>query len=177
MSFVIIDTNVLMVANEDFPPGQVDGDDVKACIERLEAIQNGRSKERVVLDIEDRLLGEYQETLQSSQQPSTGHAFLYWLFQAGWNPSLCDRVPITCQSESEQVFAEFPAHAALSDFDVADRKFVATSNAHASKPPILQAVDAKWMGWEPALNECGIRIEWLCPQTAKSLYHAHLAGM
>lgn len=176
MSFVVIDTNVLMVANEDFRPEQVDGDDVKACIERLESIQSGRSNERVVLDIEDRLLGEYQETLQSSRQPSTGHAFLYWLFQAGWNPSSCDRVQISCSSESEQIFEEFPGHPDLTDFDVADRKFVATSSAHASKPPILQAVDAKWMGWEPALNECGIQIEWLCPETAKRLYQEHIAG-
>lgn len=177
MSFIVIDTNVLMVANEDFPPEQVDEDDVKVCIERLESIQNGSSKERVVLDTEDRLLGEYQETLQSSRQPSTGHAFLYWLFQAGWNPNLCDRIPITCHNESEQVFEEFPKPPALADFDVADRKFVATANAHPAKPPILQAVDAKWMGWEPALNECGISIEWLCPQTAKRLYKEHLAGM
>jgi hypothetical protein len=177
MSFVIIDTNVLMVANEDYPPGQVDMDDIKACIERLEAIQTGRSKECVVLDTEDWLLGEYQKTLQSSQQPSTGHAFLHWLFQSGWNPTLCDRVQITCKNESEQVFAEFPTHVALSDFDVADRKFVATSNAHKAKPPILQAVDSKWKSWEPALNECGIKIEWLCPETAKRLYAAHLAGM
>lgn len=176
MNCVVIDTNVLIVANEDFPPEQVDEDDVMACIDRLVAIQNGRSKERVVLDMDDRLLGEYQETLQSSRQPSTGHAFLYWLFQAGWNPSLCDRVPINCQNESEQIFEEFPQHAALADFDVADRKFVATANAHTAKPPILQAVDAKWMGWEPALNECGISIEWLCKETAKRLYQAHLAG-
>lgn len=177
MSFIVIDTNVMMVANEEYPPEQVNEDDVIACIERLEAIQSGRSKERVVLDGDDRLLDEYEETLRSSRQPSAGHAFLYWLFQAGWNPSSCDRVKITCQNESEQIFEEFPSHAGLSDFDVADRKFVATANAHTAKPPILQAVDTKWMGWEPALKECGIGIEWLCPQTAKRLYQEHLAGM
>jgi hypothetical protein len=177
MSFVVIDTNVLMVANEDFPPGQADVDCVTACIERLEAIQNGSTKERVVLDDDDRILGEYEETLRGSRQPSTGHAFLHWLFQAGWDQSLCERVTISCRNEFEQLFEEFPVHAALSDFDVADRKFVAAANAHAAKPPILQAVDAKWIAWEPALNECGIQIEWLCPVTAKQLYRKHRSGV
>lgn len=177
MSFVVIDTNVLMVANEDFSPEQANEDCVTACIERLVGIQTGRTKELVVLDEEDRLLGEYQQTLKSSRQPSTGHAFLHWLYQAGWNPNQCDRVSIHCLDESEQVFEEFPSHPALENFDVADRKFVAAANAHPSKPPILQAVDSKWMGWETALNECGIQIEWLHEETAKRLYQEHLSGM
>jgi len=176
MNCVVIDTNVLMVANEDFPPEQVSEDDIISCIERLEAIQNGSASELVVLDYGDRLLDEYNNALKSSKQPSTGHAFLQWLFQVGWNSTFCDRVEINCENESEQVFTEFPAHAALSNFDVDDRKFVATANAHMAKPPILQAVDAKWKSWEPALNECGIRIEWLCPLTAERLYQEHLAG-
>lgn len=178
MSFVVIDTNVLMVANEDFPPAQVDedGNDVQACITRLQEIQSGESAERVVLDEEDRLLNEYQQTLRSSRQPSTGHAFLHWLYQAGWNDRSCDRVQVTCLDEAEQIFKEFPGHPQLADFDVADRKFVATANAHPAKPTILQAVDAKWMGWEGALNECGINIEWLCRETAEKLYREHLAG-
>lgn len=175
MNFVVIDTNVLMVANEDFPPEQADDDCVRACIDRLIAIQNGSSGERVVLDDDDRLIGEYQQTLKSSQQPSTGRAFLYWLFQAGWNPALCGRVRINCIEEANQVFKEFPEHKGLAEFDVSDRKFVATANAHPVKPPILQAVDAKWMGWEKALNECGLQIEWLHRETADRLYQDHLS--
>lgn len=179
MSFVVIDTNVLMVANEDSPPGQVDeeGNDVQACITRLQGIQSGKSGERVVLDMDDRLLNEYQQTLRSSKQPSTGHAFLQWLYQSGWDDAFCERVEINCLNESEQVFEEFPEHPDLADFDVADRKFVATANAHAAKPRILQAVDVKWMSWEPALYECGIHIDWLCKETAERLYKEYLAGM
>lgn len=176
MSFVVIDTNVLMVANDVFPPEQADEDCVSACIDRLTAIQRGSSKEKVVLDEDDRLLDEYQQSLRSSQQPSTGHAFLLWLYQAGWDPALCDRVPINCIDETHQVFEEFPAHLGLADFDVSDRKFVATANAHPAKPPILQAVDAKWMGWEQALNDSGLRIEWLHKQTADRLYQEHLSN-
>ena len=176
MSTVVIDTNVLMVANEDFPPEQADRDCVLTCIERLQAIQSGRGGERLVLDENGRLLDEYQHTLKSSKQPSTGHAFLHWLFQAGWDPARCERVVITCLDESNQVFAEFPVHPDLEHFDVADRKFVATANAHPGKPPLLQAVDAKWMGWETALRECGLTIEWICPENARRLYQEHLAG-
>lgn len=176
MSAIVIDTNVLMVANEDAPPDQADLPCIRACVDRLTAIQSGGSGEKVVLDLDDRLLGEYRETLKSSRQPSTGHAFLHWLFQAGWNPELCERVQITCTDEASQSFEEFPAHEGLSDFDVSDRKFVATANAHRAKPPILQAVDPKWMGWEAALNACGLGIEWICRDNAERLYADHLAS-
>jgi hypothetical protein len=176
MSQVVIDTNVLMVANEDCPPEQADEDCVIACVERLQEVQSGVRGERVVLDMDDRILDEYGRALRSSRQPSTGHAFLQWLYQAGWNADHCDRVPITCQDEANQIFTEFPAHDELTDFDVADRKFVATANAHSKKTPILQAVDAKWLGWEPALNERGIHIEWLCIDNARRLYAEHLAS-
>lgn len=174
MRSVVIDTNVLMVANEEFPPEQADEDCVHACVERLRAIQNQTSKERVVLDEDGRLIGEYQQTLKSGKQPSTGHAFLHWLYQAGWNAELCDRVAIHCTDEANQIFEEFPDHPHLAEFDVSDRKFVATANAHRGNPTILQAVDAKWMGWEEALNECGIKLEWLHKETAEHLYHEHL---
>lgn len=174
MSEIVIDTNVLMVANEDAPPEQADLACVRACVERLSAIQNGATREKVVLDEMDRLLGEYRETLKSSRQPSTGHAFLHWLFQSGWDPARCDRVRITCTDEDEQCFEEFPDHEGLAQFDVSDRKFVATANAHPAKPPLLQAVDPKWRGWEGALNECGLRIEWICRENAERLYADHL---
>jgi hypothetical protein len=67
MNCVVIDTNVLMVANEDFPPEQVSEDDIISCIERLEAIQNGSASELVVLDYGDRLLDEYNNALKSSK--------------------------------------------------------------------------------------------------------------
>lgn len=176
MSSVVIDTNVLMVANEQVPPEQADEDCVTACLNRLIAIQNGSSKEKVVLDDEDRLLGEYQQTLKRGHQPSTGHAFLHWLYQAGWNPDLCNRVQINCTDEAKQAFEEFPHHPGLTEFDVSDRKFVATANAHPQKAVILQAVDAKWMGWEDALTECGINIAWLHKETADRLYQKHLTS-
>lgn len=177
MSAIVIDTNVLMVANEEFPPEQADEDCVRGCIDRLSAIRGQATGEKVVLDQDDRLLKEYQQALSSGRQPSTGHFFLHWLFQAGWNPDVCDRVQIHCEDEDNQVFAEFPNHPGLADFDISDRKFVATANAHPSKPAILQAVDAKWRGWEQPLLECGLRIEWISEETADRLYAEHRANL
>ena len=177
MSAIVIDTNVLMVANELFAPDQADEDCVRKCIERLSAIRSQTSGETVVLDQDNRLLDEYQQSMKSSQQPSTGHAFLRWLFQEGWNPVVCDRVQIHCSDEINQVFREFPDHPHLENFDVSDRKFVATANAHPATAAILQAVDAKWRGWEPALLECGIRIDWISEETADRLYAEHLANL
>jgi hypothetical protein len=177
VSAIVIDTNVLMVANEEFPPEQADEDCVRGCIDRLSAIRGQASGEKVVLDQDERLLKEYCQTLRSGMAPSTGHAFLYWLFQAGYNPGVCDRVQIHCEDEDNQVFAEFPNHPGLADFDISDRKFVATANAHPSKPAILQAVDAKWRGWEQALRDCDLRIEWVSEETADRLYAEHLANL
>jgi len=60
-------------------------------------------------------------------------------------------------------FEEFPADQALEDdFDPDDRKFVAVANAHPEKPPILEAADSKWLGWEAKLALHGIRLEFLC---------------
>jgi len=174
VSEIVIDTNILMVANEDAPPEHADLSCVRACVDRLSNIQRGRFGERIVLDQDDRLLREYNDTLKTSRQPSTGHAFLYWLFQAGWDSTRCVRVKITCTDEDQQNYQEFPDHAGLEEFDVSDRKFVATANAHPAKPPILQAVDPKWMGWEAALNACGLRVEWICRENAKRLYQDHL---
>lgn len=176
MKYHIIDTNVLMVANEGDRPEQADEACVLKCIERLQEIRVAvtEKKQRVVL--EDRILSEYYQTLQSSREPSVGHEFYKWLMQVAWNHECVDRVAITCRDEANQVFDEFPNHQALANFDVSDRKFVATSHAHPEKPPILQAVDVKWKGWESAWMDCGIHLEWVCPKTAERLYRDHIAG-
>lgn len=53
---------------------------------------------------------------------------------------------------------------------MSDRKFVAVVNAHKKKPPIYQATDSKWWGWNDALEEVGIHVEFLCPDYIKSKY-------
>jgi hypothetical protein len=64
-------------------------------------------------------------------------------------------------------YEEFPSHAGLDDFDHSDKKFIAVSNAHPEKPPILQATDSKWWGWRKALKEVGITVLFICPRYSR----------
>lgn len=44
------------------------------------------------------------------------------------------------------------------------------ANAHRDKPPIIEATDSKWWGWKEALEECGITVEFLCPDEIEEVY-------
>ena len=154
MSAIVIDTNVLLVAD-----GQGEHMSEECLIECVERLERVRTSEQVVLDDGWFILGEYQNKLDPNGQPTPGNAFVKWLLQAqriAW-------VTITPTNAEQTTFAEFPPDAALEEsFDPADRKFVAASNAHPDKPPILQSADSKWLGWEDQLKQHGIRVEVLC---------------
>ena len=68
---------------------------------------------------------------------------------------------------SETDFMEFPTTDALSDFDVADRKFIAVAitykRDHDKKATILQALDTKWEPFRKAFEQEGVQIDFLCP--------------
>jgi hypothetical protein len=87
----------------------------------------------------------------------------------GWQ-HLVEAVAITPKETEPRDFAEFPNHPGLSTFDPSDRKFVAVANAHPGKPPILQATDSKWVGWNEALNACDIKVDFLCPNEIRKTY-------
>ena len=132
MSAIVIDTNVLLVA--DGQAEQMSPQCRVACVKRLQKVQ---SDEQVVLD-NSLILGEYGNRLDPSRQPTPGSAFLKWLLQRRMMPQHVCFVTITATNEEQTVFVEFPADALLmEDFDPADRKFVAVANAHGEKPPIL----------------------------------------
>jgi hypothetical protein len=156
VSDVVIDTNVLLVAdgraNHMSPSCRI------GCIDRLLEV---RQNERVVLDECGLILEEYRSNLRPNPQ-TAGAAFLLWILQRQGDPQHVDRVKITVLDATNSIFAEFPEDPALANFDLSDRKFVAVANSHPSKPPILQAADSKWLGWEPALNANGITVEFVC---------------
>jgi hypothetical protein len=165
----LVDSNVPIVANGR--SAQTNDDLVEKCIDALlEITRHGG----IVLDSEDRIFDEYRDNLSLSGQHGTGDAFMKWVHDHRWNEQWCELRSITCTDESNQIFAEFPDHQGLRDFDVDDRKFVATANA--GKPcPILQAVDFKWWGWKDALAEVGIRVCFLDEAAAEAGYREHLA--
>lgn len=158
MTAIVIDTNVLLVADGKAP--QMSGACKTMCEDRLRRVQ---AKEQVVLDDAQLILGEYHNKLAPYSSPTYGSAFLKWLLQVQGDRNHVELVSITPTNAEQTKFDEFPLDAALeASFDPADRKFVAAANAHLEKPPILEATDNKWLGWEDQLKKHGIRIEFLC---------------
>jgi hypothetical protein len=158
MSAVVIDTNVLLVADGQ---GKHMSDACRIeCEARLKGVQ---ANEQTVLDEGWHILGEYHHKLNPNQSPTPGSAFIKWLLQRQGMQQHVSWVSITSTNAEKTKFAEFPPDAALEEaFDPADRKFVAAANAHAEKPPILESADSKWLGWEANLGVHGIRLEILC---------------
>lgn len=163
MAPVVIDTNVLLVANEQH--ADVSSNCITACVNRLIGLQ---ATGVVVVDDEFRILGEYQNKTNTKSQKGVGDVFLKWLLQNLSNTTRVQRVSITELSADR--FSEFPDDALELIFDPPDRKFVAVANKHPNKPPILQAADCKWLDWWPALQAKGIRVEFLCPSDLCKFY-------
>jgi len=156
----VVDTNVPMTANNRFE-GDVSGECVLACIRALKEIME---KGRIALDNLYLIMKEYENNLRTSDQPGFGYAFYKWVKDHYANPIRCELVTITPKKEDSSDFKEFPCDSSLKNFDPSDRKFVAVSAAHNEHPPILQAVDSKWWGWKNPLSECGIQVNFLCPE-------------
>jgi hypothetical protein len=159
----VVDTNVPLVASDR---SGMSPECVHACSLRLqELMQSGC----VVIDDKWLILGEYQHKLSPLGQPKIGDRFLKWILTNLANPQRCHQVTLTHLDDSDQNFAEFPAHSGLARFDPSDRKFVAVAAACPDGPaPILQAADSKWWGWSHSLAECGIRVDFICPAEISS---------
>lgn len=164
MAEVVIDTNVLLVANGAHD--EVSYSCVEACIEHLTLARTNV----VVVDDEHRILSEYKNKLQPNGGKGVGDAFLKWLLQ---NSAKTERVvQVTLTDMHDACFVEFPDHSMQSDFDPADRKFVAVANACAPKAVIWQATDCKWLDWWQGLEVAGISVKFICPDDVCRFYAA-----
>ncbi len=167
MTAVVIDTNVIAVADELH--GEVSSYCVSAC---ARALENASKMHRVVIDDGRRILREYEGNVTKARQKTPGMAFLKWLYQNMWTPERCDQITLTVEGD-ETEFAEFPNHPALrAQVDRSDRVFIAVAYAHPEKPPILQATDSKWLDWESDLKACGLSVKFLCPEDIKRFHAA-----
>ncbi len=158
---VVIDTNVLLVAN-----GQHQGVGpacVVTCANRLRAVMKDG---RIAIDDGYRIIREYQNKTKAGGGPRPGDAFLAWVLRNNFNPKHCDQLPLV--EHADRGFESFPDDSRLAKFDPPDRKFVAVAAAHTLKPPVLQAADSKWLGWAPALKEHEIEVEFLCGADIKA---------
>ena len=154
---VVMDTNVAVVANG--AAEQAGPDCVDACIEALAYVRKAR---RVVLDDQRHILDEYRRNLSPSGQPGVGDAFFKWLWENQANERHCVTVAVT--PDPVRRYREFPEDPKLANFDPDDRKFVAVARTAGTDPPILNASDTDWWHHREALQSCGIRVEFLCPE-------------
>ena len=163
----LVDTNVPKTANlatQPDPDSDVSDACVLACVEAVEHVIKKRG---LIIDAGDEIFDEYRQQLSMKGQPGVGDRFMKWVHDNRWSLPNAHRVTIARNGES---YEEFPTHNDLNDVDRSDRKFVAVANAHANKPPILQATDSKWWGWKDALAEVGITVQFLCPEYVKAKY-------
>lgn len=163
----VVDTNVPKTANHALDPAAIADelvDCVLACVETIEQVV---SQGGIVLDLGDEIFDEYRHQLRMQGQPGVGDRFMKWVHDNRWSLPDSDRVVITKRGDS---YDEFPVHDDLISFDRSDKKFVAVANAHPQKPPILQATDSKWWGWQVALREVGITVHFVCPDYAQAKY-------
>ena len=157
MTVLVVDTNVPIVANGRTP--QAGPSCVLACIDALDDL---RLHQKIVLDNLGRILDEYRNNLSAKGQPGVGHVFFKWVWQNQGNTAHCEMVEIHPRSNGED-YEEFPDDPELARFDRSDRKFVAVALASGSQPPILNAVDSDWWVYQEPLRKHGVKIEFLCP--------------
>lgn len=155
MNARVIDTNVILVANEMHP--DVSPECVMECVGRLNELRNSGV---LVLDDMYLILSEYQNKTTPRKGKGVGDVFVKWALSMLGRPDKVHLVKIT--DNGLEQYAEFPAPDLEADFDPPDRKFAAVSNAHPNRAPIWQAADCKWIDWWPALHAKGVRVEFLC---------------
>lgn len=167
MSAFVVDVNVAIVANDrshDTSP-QADAACVQACIQSLREVKKKKDN-MIVIDTGDHILREYRNYLSLSGQPGVGDEFIDWLHDNQYTETTCERVAI--HEHPDRVFEEFPDDPELTNFDRADRKYVAVAITSEISPKILNAVDSDWRDFGPELSMHGISVSELCPQCRKA---------
>ncbi|MDE0555402.1 MAG: hypothetical protein OXI24_14360 [Candidatus Poribacteria bacterium] len=164
MDAVIVDTNVIVIANDT---DDKRGDCRDLCQNRLQQIRD--QHETVILDDEWRILGEYKDNTNPNSRKGIGDLFVKRLLQNLGNPEICKMVPITSLAGNDTDFDEFPNDAeALMGFHKKDRKFIAVALAYQREvgqtPPILLAVDRGWLQFIDALASQGVSIDFICEE-------------
>ncbi len=169
MGSVIIDTNVLVVANGRDAAPQASKECVILCQARLAEILRG--PESVLLDDKKRIIQEYKNNLNEKGR-GFGDRFWLELVRRMWREqNKFIMVSITSLVGNGTDFEEFPNDdPALKDFHKKDRKFVAVALAyqstHEQATPILKAEDSGWEEFKTALAAHGVRVDSICDDSS-----------
>ena len=168
MDAVVIDTNVLVVANGKAAAPQASDKCITLCRARLAEILRG--PEMVLLDDKKRIIQEYRNNLN---EKGRGHGDRFWqeLVRRIWNPKNYPEkvvtVRITPLAGNSTEFEEFPNNdAALKDFHKKDKKFVAVAIVYQrdfeDEAPILKAEDRGWDEFKTALAAYRVYVHAIC---------------
>ena len=170
MGAVIIDTNVMVVANGKAAAPQAKCKCIIRCRARLAEILRG--SEKVLLDDKKRMIQEYKNNLN---EKGRGHGDWFWqelvrrMWRHGGYQEKVIMVGITSLVGNSTDFEEFPNNdASLKDFHKKDRKFVAVALVYqrdcGQGAPILKAEDSGWEEFRDALAAHGVQVDSICEE-------------
>ncbi|MCX6582421.1 MAG: hypothetical protein NT166_19795 [Candidatus Aminicenantes bacterium] len=163
MNSYIIDTNVLVVANDKYDKAGFE--DVFECQRFLIDIQ--KNEKRLSVDSLGLIFNEYFNHARMAGQPGIGDAFVKWLWDNQGYESICEQVEITPDTDGTRGFLEFPGEKSLENFDWSDRKFVAVAVSSKFDALICNASDSDWWIFKKPLEKVGVKIKFLCPELVK----------
>ena len=170
MNAVVIDTNVLVVANGKSAAPQATKKCIALCRAKLASILS--SSENILLDDKDRIIREYRRNLN---EKGRGFGDRFWLelkrrfYNPEDYPDTVVTVEITPLAGNGTEFEEFPNDdASLNNFHKKDKKFVAVVLAYQSvteeQAPILKAEDSGWEKFRAALAAHGVKVDSICEE-------------
>ena len=165
MDAVIVDTNVIVIANGEADHASLDC--AQRCQQRLKQIISQRV--RTVVDDRWRILNEYKRNANIVRQKGIGDGFVKRLLQNWRYPDICTMIKITPLAGNGTDFEEFPnSDDALTSFHKNDRKFIAVALAYqrdaGQVPTILLAIDRGWFQFTNALASHGVYVDFICEE-------------
>jgi hypothetical protein len=152
MTDVIVDTNVIVVAN-----GQnsvVVEDCVSACSTFL---TNVVAHDVVLMDKGDDILIEYLRAIKRERPHQLGARFLFHVLVHKENTKYVRLVNL--EKNADQ-FIDFPTDPQLNGFDLADWKFAAL--ARKTGVAVTNATDSDWANFRAPLKANAIEVNFLC---------------
>jgi hypothetical protein len=160
----VIDTNVIATAEGANPTAGA------SCrLASAEALQAVMNQGHLFVDNAGLIVAEYLGAMGTGQ-PEAGGAFVRWVLRNQWVAANVSRVSVTPRTGASTSFQELPPPIAGITYDPSDEKFLAVAAAHPERPPVLQAFDSKWWGWQDSLKACGVTVHFLCPDEIKAKY-------
>lgn len=135
------------------------------CMSYIENLVNEKDS-KLVLDIGYEIMTEYRNNV--CKDSNMGKIFFRWLYD--YYSRIDNNDHIKLEKNDNGQYKDYPYYDDTKDFDESDKKYIALANAHSEKPPIIEATDGKWMGYESVFLRYDISIEFLDRNYAQRVY-------